>query len=76
MAKTRLTTDIDFSGPGKQQGYIRLSVSSHESAYGFVPIPVVVIAGASGPTTLLTAGNHGDEYEGEVALAPSIMMQS
>jgi hypothetical protein len=67
--KSRLTADIDFDGTGKRQGYIRLSVSSHESAYGFVPIPVVVIAGEPGPTTLLTAGNHGDEYEGEVTLA-------
>ena len=69
MSKTRLTAGIDFEGAGKRQGYIRLSVSSHESAYGFVPIPMVVIAGTPGPTTLLTAGNHGDEYEGEVTLA-------
>ncbi|MDQ0474379.1 succinylglutamate desuccinylase/aspartoacylase family protein [Labrys wisconsinensis] len=66
---TRLTADIAFEGGGKRQGYIRLPLSTHDSAYGFVPIPVVVIAGAPGPTTLLTAGNHGDEYEGEVALA-------
>jgi predicted deacylase len=69
MPKTRLTADIEFDGAGKRHGYIRLSLSTHESAYGFVPIPVVVIAGRPGPTTLLTAGNHGDEYEGEVALA-------
>ncbi len=66
---TRLTSDVAFDGEGRQQGYIRLPQSTHESAYGFVPIPVVVIAGRPGPTTLLTAGNHGDEYEGEVALA-------
>jgi uncharacterized protein len=66
---TRLIADIDLEGPGKRQGYIRLPQSTHESAYGFIPIPLVVIAGEAGPTTLLTAGNHGDEYEGEVALA-------
>jgi hypothetical protein len=69
MSTTRFTTDIDFDAAGKRRGYIRLSVSSHESAYGFVPIPIVVISGKPGPTTLLTAGNHGDEYEGEVTLA-------
>ena len=66
---SRLITDINLDGPGKRHGYVRVPLSSHESAYGFVPIPIIVVAGASGPTTLLTGGNHGDEYEGEVALA-------
>ena len=66
---SRLTTEVGFDGYGKRHGYVRVPLSSHESAYGFVPIPIVVIAGAPGPTTVLTAGNHGDEYEGEVALA-------
>lgn len=38
------------------------------SAYGFVPIPVTCIRNGPGPTALLVAGNHGDEYEGQVAL--------
>ena len=62
MVSTRLSTDVAFDGPGKRHGYIRLPQSTHESAYGFVPIPLVVISGRPGPTTLLTAGNHGDEY--------------
>jgi predicted deacylase len=66
---SRLTTEISLDGRGKRHGYVRVPLSSHESAYGFVPVPIVVIAGAPGPTTVLTAGNHGDEYEGEVALA-------
>jgi hypothetical protein len=66
---SRLVTEVSFDRPGKHHGYIRVPLSSHESAYGFVPVPIVVIVGSSGPTTVLTAGNHGDEYEGEVALA-------
>jgi predicted deacylase len=66
---SRLITEISLDGPGKRHGYVRVPLSSHESAYGFVPVPIVVISGAPGPTTGLTAGNHGDEYEGEVALA-------
>ena len=31
-------------------------------------IPIAVIRGAPGPTALLTGGNHGDEYEGPIAL--------
>lgn len=35
---------------------------------GAVMIPISVIANGDGPTALLTGGNHGDEYEGPVAL--------
>jgi predicted deacylase len=66
---SRLVTEISLDGPGKRHGYVRVPLSSHESAYGFVPVPIVVISGTPGPTTALIAGNHGDEYEGEVALA-------
>jgi N-alpha-acetyl-L-2,4-diaminobutyrate deacetylase len=31
-------------------------------------IPIAVIRNGSGPTALLTGGNHGDEYEGPLAL--------
>lgn len=31
-------------------------------------IPVAVVKRGEGPTALLTGGNHGDEYEGPVAL--------
>jgi N-alpha-acetyl-L-2,4-diaminobutyrate deacetylase len=31
-------------------------------------IPVTVVRNGAGPTALLTGGNHGDEYEGPVAL--------
>ena len=33
-----------------------------------MPIPAGVLTGADGPTVLLTAGVHGDEFEGPVAL--------
>ncbi len=31
-------------------------------------IPISVIRNGDGPTALLTGANHGDEYEGPVAL--------
>src|SRR3546814_2542502 len=34
----------------------------------FVPIPIAVIKNGTGPSVLLIAGNHGDEYEGQVLL--------
>ncbi|SAL65204.1 succinylglutamate desuccinylase/aspartoacylase [Caballeronia cordobensis] len=65
-----IATDIDFERTGFQTGTLRLPYSHDRSAYGHVPIPLAVLnAGAgTGPTVLLTGGNHGDEYEGPVAL--------
>ena len=66
---TGLTPEFDlFAASGKRTGFIRLPHSVHRSAYGFIPIPVAVIATGEGPSVLLMAGNHGDEYEGQVAL--------
>ncbi|WP_237213211.1 succinylglutamate desuccinylase/aspartoacylase family protein [Falsiroseomonas oryziterrae] len=65
---SRILCDIDLEGSGKRTGFLRLPHSTHESAYGWIPIPVAVIARGTGPTVLLSAGNHGDEYEGQIAL--------
>ena len=66
--KSRLVPEVDYGRDGKQTGYIRLFHSTHDSAYGFLPIPIVVVKNGEGPTALFTSGNHGDEYEGQVAL--------
>lgn len=65
-----IATDVDFERTGFQTGTLRLPWSHDRSAYGHIPIPLAVLnAGAgSGPTVLLTGGNHGDEYEGPIAL--------
>ena len=63
-----VSVDIDLEAKGKRFGHIRVPHSTHESAYGFIAIPVAVVKGDSGPDVLLTAGNHGDEYEGQIAL--------
>ncbi|GAB4176665.1 MAG: succinylglutamate desuccinylase/aspartoacylase family protein [Thalassobaculales bacterium] len=66
---SRLVPEFDlFVGEGKRTGFIRIPHSVHRSAYGFIPLPVATIANGPGPVVLLTAGNHGDEYEGQVAL--------
>ncbi len=66
--KSRLVCEVDFEKDGKQTGFVRLFHSVHASAYGFIPIPIVVIKNGEGPTAVFTSGNHGDEYEGQVAL--------
>lgn len=65
---SRITSTVDFGAAGHRTGFLRVPHSTHESAYGWVPVPVACIANGSGPTMLMMAGNHGDEYEGQIAL--------
>ena len=63
-----ITPPVDFDRDGVQPGFLRLPYSRDDSAWGSVMIPIAVIRNGSGPTALLTGGNHGDEYEGPIAL--------
>ena len=65
--KTRISCEIDFDKDGKQNGFLRLPYSVHRSAYGWLPFPVICIKNGEGPTAYLQSGNHGDEYEGQIA---------
>lgn len=67
--KSRLVCEVDFEKDGVQHGFVRLFHSVHSSAYGFIPIPIVVIKNGPGKTALFVSGNHGDEYEGQVAIS-------
>ena len=69
---TRIWTGIDYERDGKQVGTLNLPHSVTRSAYGVLAVPVAVIRRGAGPTALLIAGNHGDEYEGQIALAKLI----
>ncbi len=66
---TKVAADIDLEKAGKQFGSIIVPHSRDDSAWGSVRVPLIVIkGGAPGPTVLFTGGNHGDEYEGPIAL--------
>src|SRR5215218_3863979 len=66
--QSRIWTPIDFEKDGKFSDCLRLPLSTDKSAYGWIPIPLVCLKNGRGPTVLLVAGNHGDEYEGQLAL--------
>lgn len=61
-------TEVDLEASGKQVGVVHFPHSPHDDAWGTVPVPLAVIANGDGPTVLLEGGNHGDEYEGPIAL--------
>jgi predicted deacylase len=68
LRPSRITTDVDFERNGRQCDFLSVPISTHQSAYGRIQLPIVCIRNGNGPTALLVAGNHGDEYEGQIAL--------
>ncbi|WP_127104294.1 succinylglutamate desuccinylase/aspartoacylase family protein [Pararhodobacter zhoushanensis] len=68
MDKSMVWCGLDFDAEGKDSDFLRIPHSVDTSAYGWIGVPVVRIKNGEGPTALLCAGNHGDEYEGQVAL--------
>jgi uncharacterized protein len=69
MTATLITSEVDFNAEGHQAGFLRVPHSTNRSAYGWIPVPITVIRNGDGPTLILTAGVHGDEYEGQIAVA-------
>ena len=68
MRDNPISATVDFEAEGVQHGFLKLPYSHDLSAWGSIMIPVTVVKRGEGPTALLTGGNHGDEYEGPIAL--------
>lgn len=62
--------DLD-AGPGaagKAMGWLDLDHSDDDHGFAAIRAPIGQIGAGDGPAILLVAGNHGDEYEGQVIL--------
>ena len=68
MRNSPISLTIDLDAEGVSHGFMRLPYSRDDSAWGSVMIPITVVKNGDGPTALLTGANHGDEYEGPLAL--------
>lgn len=68
MSQTPVTTAIDFNKTGTQWGTLNIPYSYNMSGWSQLQIPISTIANGEGPTVLLMAGNHGDEYPGQIAI--------
>jgi N-alpha-acetyl-L-2,4-diaminobutyrate deacetylase len=68
MRDSPISATVDFEANGVQHGFLKLPRSHDDSAWGSMMIPITVAKNGDGPTALFTGGNHGDEYEGPVAL--------
>jgi len=66
MEPSPLVNPIDFDKAGRQAGRLRLPADP-STGEGETFVPIVSIANGEGPTVLVSGGNHGDEYEGQIA---------
>jgi predicted deacylase len=63
-----IPTSIDLARPGKQPGFLQVPYSHNLGGWANVMVPMTVSAHGEGPTVLCLGGNHGDEYQGQVAI--------
>lgn len=68
MTNSPVGTTIDFTAPGRQVGTLSVPYSYNLSGWSQLQIPIATIGHGNGPTVLLMAGNHGDEYPGQIAI--------
>ena len=68
MERSQIHCDIDLSGPGKRCGHLLIPYSYNLGGWANLMVPITVVGGGDGPTALVMAGNHGDEYPGQVAI--------
>jgi len=67
-ATNPISSTVPFDQDGEFHGFLSLPHSREDSAWGLIQIPISVFRNGDGPTALLTGANHGDEYEGPIAL--------
>jgi predicted deacylase len=65
---TQIHTTIRYDQQGKQRSHLSIPYSHNLGGWANLLVPICVIANGDGPTVLLMAGNHGDEYPGQVAI--------
>jgi N-alpha-acetyl-L-2,4-diaminobutyrate deacetylase len=62
-----VSSTVDWEKPGKQVGRLAFPKITNTAGWASTFVHCACIANGDGPTVLVLAGNHGDEYEGQVA---------
>jgi predicted deacylase len=62
-----VSCSIDLEAPGKQIGYLAFPKITNTAGWASTFVHLAGVVNGDGPTVLVLAGNHGDEYEGQVA---------
>src|SRR5437016_257986 len=68
MDPSPIQCSVPFDRPGKHTGHLFIPYSYNLAGWANLMVPITVIQHGAGPTALVLAGNHGDEYPGQVAI--------
>ncbi len=68
MELSQIRATVDFQRTGKQHGHLCVPYSYNLGGWANLMVPITVIGKGKGKTALAMAGNHGDEYPGQVAI--------
>lgn len=68
MDRSQIRATVDYEKPGKQQGQLCIPYSYNLAGWANLLVPITVLGNGAGKTALVMAGNHGDEYPGQVAI--------
>src|SRR5260370_35677136 len=68
MERSQMHATVDFDRAGKQHGHLCVPYSYNLGGWANLLLPVTVLVNGKGPTALVLAGNHRDEYPGPVAI--------
>lgn len=67
MRPSPVSCTIDLGAPGKHIGHLAIPKITNTAGWASTFIHIASVANGTGPTVLVLAGNHGDEYEGQMA---------
>lgn len=76
MAASPIHSSIDWNATGRHEGHLFVPYSYNLAGWANLMVPVTMLSQGKGPTALVLAGNHGDEYPGQVAIlitSPAIL---
>jgi predicted deacylase len=68
MERSQIHLNVDWHTPGKRHGHLFIPYSHNLGGWANLMVPMTVVKHGDGPTALVLAGNHGDEYPGQIAI--------
>ncbi|MCZ4315596.1 succinylglutamate desuccinylase/aspartoacylase family protein [Comamonadaceae bacterium G21597-S1] len=67
MMPSTVSCSIDLQAEGKRIGHLRINKITNTAGWASTFIHLGCVVNGKGPTVLVLAGNHGDEYAGQLA---------
>lgn len=68
FSQSPISCTVPLNAEGRHIGSLDLMISDNEHYCSVIPIPIVVLKNGEGPTVLVSAGNHGNEEQGQVVV--------